>query len=218
MIPVADLIPLIDWSYFYHAWKIKADNPEAARLRADADALLSRLAANPAMGVEAAQAFYPARPAGDVIEIDGPDGKVTIPTKRQAKSAEPDGTLLALCDFVAPASDHVGIFAATVSQAFTAELDAVKSGSDPYAALLMHTVGDRLVEAASAHPPPHRPWRHPSRRRLPLLPRPAQHLRPRPPHPLPGPRHHPHLHRRHVAPSSVTGLYISHPSARYFNT
>ena len=219
MIAVADLIPLIDWSHFYHAWKVKADNPEAVKLRADADALLSRLAADPAMGVEAAQAFYPARPVGDAIEIDGPDGKVTIQTKRQTKSAEPDGTLLALCDFVAPAADHVGIFAATVSQAFTAELDAIKAGSDPYAALLMHTVGDRLVEAASEHihrltglggirPAVGYPS-FPDQRNIfalaRLIPYPAIGIT---------------LTSTGAMspPSSVTGLYLSHPCARYFNT
>ena len=55
---------------------------------------------------------------------------------------------LSLADFVAP-EDYVGAFAITVSQSFAQELERLKAEGDQYAALLMQSVGDRLVEAAS---------------------------------------------------------------------
>jgi 5-methyltetrahydrofolate--homocysteine methyltransferase len=56
---------------------------------------------------------------------------------------------LALCDFVAPESDYVGAFALTVAQSFAQELAQLKEQGKEYEALLLQSVGDRLVEAAS---------------------------------------------------------------------
>lgn len=219
LIKITSLVDLIDWAYFYHAWKVKADNPEAAKLRADANALLSRLAADPTMGVEAAQAFYPAHPVLDAIEIDAPGETVTITTKRQTKSTSSDGTLLALCDFLAPANDYVGVFAATVSGSFVKALDHLKTSADPYASMLMHTVGDRLVEAASEYIHRLTGWTG---------------IRPAVGYPsFPDQRNIFSLARLIPYPdlgitltstgamspaSSVTGIYLSHPSSRYFTT
>jgi 5-methyltetrahydrofolate--homocysteine methyltransferase len=56
---------------------------------------------------------------------------------------------LALCDFVAPEGDYVGAFALTVAQSFAQELSLLKEQGKEYEALLLQSVGDRLVEAAS---------------------------------------------------------------------
>lgn len=72
---------------------------------------------------------------------------VTIPTPRQHHGE----TCRALCDYVAPAGmgDHLGVFAITVSESFTRELEALKASGDQYQSILMQSLGDRLVEAAS---------------------------------------------------------------------
>jgi 5-methyltetrahydrofolate--homocysteine methyltransferase len=56
-----------------------------------------------------------------------------------------------LCDFVAPEgkNDYVGTFVVTVSSSFVKELETLKEHGEPYDSLLMQSVGDRLVEAAS---------------------------------------------------------------------
>ena len=56
---------------------------------------------------------------------------------------------LSLCDFVAPAGDYVGAFAITVSESFAEELEQLKGAGEQYQSLLMQSLGDRLVEAAS---------------------------------------------------------------------
>ena len=56
---------------------------------------------------------------------------------------------LALCDFVAPEGDYVGAFALTVAQSFAQDLSLLKEQGKDYEALLLQSVGDRLVEAAS---------------------------------------------------------------------
>jgi 5-methyltetrahydrofolate--homocysteine methyltransferase len=54
-----------------------------------------------------------------------------------------------LCDFVAPQGDYAGAFAITVGRDFAQELSSLSAQGDEYGALLMQSVGDRLVEAAS---------------------------------------------------------------------
>lgn len=145
-IALSELIPLIDWTYFYWPWRVKADSDEGRNLRADADALLHELQADPAYDMQALTAFYPARGGEGQIEVrpDGSDS-VIIATPTTAKGNT-------LCHYVSPAADHVGLFAATVSPAFIQRLEGLKrDASDDYSALLLQTVGDVLAEAASEY-------------------------------------------------------------------
>ena len=71
-----------------------------------------------------------------------------ISTPRQHSLGE-QGVALSLCDFVAPDEDYVGAFAITVSQSFVERLEQLKSEGKQYEALMMQSLGDRLVEAAS---------------------------------------------------------------------
>ena len=45
--------------------------------------------------------------------------------------------------------DHIGVFAVTVSPSFAEEVERLKAEGDQYAALLMQSIGDRLAEATS---------------------------------------------------------------------
>ncbi len=76
--------------------------------------------------------------------------QTVIETPRQHHESE-NGTCLSLCDFVAPQgkNDHIGVFAVTVSKSFTKRLEELKAQGNQYLSLLMQSVGDRLVEAAS---------------------------------------------------------------------
>ena len=77
-------------------------------------------------------------------------GSTAIPTPRQ-RTVNQAGEAVALCDFVAPKSygDHIGAFAVTISQSFAEELEGLKASGEMYDSLLMQSIGDRLVEAAS---------------------------------------------------------------------
>lgn len=154
----------IDWNYFYHAWRVKPDSPEAKLLRRDAEDLLAELSADESYHTLALTAFYPAQGQSDAINVrlrssvHAPNcpccnRTIRIPTPRQSVVA-PDGSArqqcLSLCDFVAPESDHIGVFAVTVSPAFVTRLETLKAdGRDDYATLLLQTLCDRLAEATS---------------------------------------------------------------------
>ena len=155
---VRDLVPFIDWLYFYWAWRVKEDSVEGRKLRKDADNLLAQIAEGQEYAVRVTQAFYPAEGLDDRIRVtlrrNGHDVNcpccnqtLDIPTPRQQKEA---GTCLSLCDYV---DDCVGAFACTVSEKFVQRLEHLKAtqGGSDYDVLLLQTVGDRLAEAASEY-------------------------------------------------------------------
>lgn len=151
-ISIKTLIPYIDWLYFYWAWRVKEDSEEGRLLRADAEDRLQRMAEDERYAVRTLQAFYPARGKADSIEL----GLDRLPTPRQTIMTA-NGTrreqCLSLCDYVSPlGNDYVGVFAATMSETFVSELEALKTeGNDDYETLLLQTIGDRLAEAASEY-------------------------------------------------------------------
>lgn len=141
-IPLSKLIPLIDWTYFYWPWRVKADSDEGRSLKADADTLLAELAADSRYDMRALTAFYPAAGSKDGIVLEG---GIAIDTPATKKGN-------ALNRYVAPQDDHVGLFAATVSDTFIKRLESLKQeAKDDYASLLLQTLGDVLVEAASEY-------------------------------------------------------------------
>ncbi len=160
-IALRDVLPLIDWTYFYWTWRLKPDTDEAKKLKADADALLNSLVDDPAYALRATQAFYPATGGEDSISIQLRHNEhdpacpccnrtIVLPTPRQQK---PEGTCLSLCDYVAPGNDHVGAFAVTISQAMVDRLEQLKTtaGGSDYEVLLLQTVADRLAEAGAEY-------------------------------------------------------------------
>ncbi|MCQ2253890.1 MAG: methionine synthase [Bacteroidaceae bacterium] len=144
------LIPYINWKAFYHLWSVKEDMPEANSLRSDAEDMLKHIAAS--HSVKAKVAFYQANGAENGIHINNNGEKTFIPTPRQQK-LNANGEALSLCDFVAPEplTDHIGIFAATISESFIKEIEELKSVGDQYKSLLAQSLADRLAEAASEH-------------------------------------------------------------------
>lgn len=170
-IALEKVIPLISWEFFFYTWKIKSDCEEAIKLKADAEALLADLN-RPEYALRAVQAFYPAA---------GTDATICFNTARTgtiadvvevttARQQNPEGTCLALCDYVAPADaktasvysnvaggklfrDIVGVFAVTVSDALEKRLSKLKEeqGGSDYDVLLLQTVADRLAEAGAQY-------------------------------------------------------------------
>ncbi|MCC8118114.1 MAG: methionine synthase [Bacteroidales bacterium] len=236
-ISVADLRQLIDWLYFFHAWRVKENTDEGRNLRQDAEALLDELCCNRQFGCVARVAFYPAHGTDTSIILDTDsistnacdclgckaigklqitNYKLQIDTPRQP--AKEDGKpSLSLCDWVHPVHDHVGVFAATITPALSAELEKVKAAGDDYKSILLQTILDRLAEAASEWL--HRQWNWDT-------------IRPAVGYPsLPDQKEIFKLDQlldfsslgialtetgAMYPQASVAGIYISHPSAEYF--
>ena len=135
----SQLLPYIDWSYFFHSWGIKPaqqSDAEAVGLRDEAVAMLADNNEEP---VYALFRLCDARGVGDDIFLDGE----CLPLLRQ-QHCRPDAPNLCLSDFVSPRGDKVGLFATSVSGVFGEKSD------DPYRNMMYQTLADRLAEAAAS--------------------------------------------------------------------
>lgn len=134
------LLPYIDWSYFFHAWGItpnKQETNEATQLKNDAIDILHK---EKCEKVSALFRLCNARSEEDNLLLDG----VRLPLLRQ-QHTHCDTPNLCLSDFVSPEKDHVGIFATSISEKFEAQYN-----DDPYQHMLAQTLADRLTEAAAS--------------------------------------------------------------------
>ncbi len=151
-ISIAEVRPYINWIYFYNLWRVRQGTEEASHIQREAEALLDALQTRHYM--QAQVGFYPAYGTDHSIILRGAVGgnDLELDTPRQSHPATHGEPCLSLCDYVAPRAyeDYVGTFAVTVSPSFVAELEALKqSGTDDFNSLLMQSVGDRLAESTS---------------------------------------------------------------------
>lgn len=161
-----DLIPLIEWAPFFHAWELKGvwntaeetfrstdeAKTEAARsLYRDARDLLELALRENRYQPRGVIGLFPANAEGDDIVVWNDETRSSVRcmlhTVRQQKRL-PTGIDTALADYMAPAGipDYVGAMAVSIHGAgrWAAELE--KQG-DSYRALIVAALADRLVEA-----------------------------------------------------------------------
>lgn len=138
---IGELVPYINWAYFYHAWQLN-DCAEQLRMRGEAADVLDMLAER---GYRAHAVFVlaDANADGDDILMGG----VRLPMLRQ-QCVDGGGHCLCLADFVRPLSsgqpDRVGAFATTVDMGLEADFDG-----DDYMKMMVQLLADRLAEAAA---------------------------------------------------------------------
>ncbi len=154
-IAITQVRQLINWTFFYKLWHVHPGSTEAAHVKAEAEAMLDQMERRHSM--QAQVGFYQANGTSHSIVLHGAVNghDMEIPTPRQNARQGTDSALpqLSLCDFVAPAplDDYVGVFAVTVSPSFAEDLEHLKrkEGNGAFRSLLMQSIGDRLAEAAS---------------------------------------------------------------------
>ncbi|HPD43726.1 MAG TPA: vitamin B12 dependent-methionine synthase activation domain-containing protein, partial [Dysgonamonadaceae bacterium] len=175
-ISVSEIVPFIDWKFFFHTWNLSAKfasvknvdscgncrsqwlatfrederdkAQEAARLYDDAREMLRSFIANDVPYIHAVVGFYEAQSESDTIFIaDRP-----FPMLRQQRKNEKD-EYLCLSDFIAPVEsgkkDYIGAFAVTAGAGAESQLKKYENEGDEYAVLLMKSLLDRLAEAAT---------------------------------------------------------------------
>jgi 5-methyltetrahydrofolate--homocysteine methyltransferase len=117
-ISLADLVPLIDWTPFFHTWELRGVYPkilqhekhgeEARKLFADAQQLLDKIVTGKLLQPRGIYGFFPANRAGDDVELymDASRTKVltTFHFLRQQIEKGDSTPNWCLADFVAPKS------------------------------------------------------------------------------------------------------------------
>ena len=162
---LADLVPYIDWTFFFSAWELKGRYPEilddptvgeAARdLFASAQAMLDVMQADPRVRAQGVYGFWPANADGDDIVVYRDDSRKTeiarFPMLRQQAPIADGRPNRSLADFVAPKSslapDYIGAFAVTAGLGVEALVAEHEQRHDDYSAIVVKALADRLAEA-----------------------------------------------------------------------
>lgn len=134
---ISELIPYINWVYFYHAWGVRKEH--TVELRQEADALLSRWASEGRETLFRVR-ILPAHSSEDDILLyaSHSDGEATTPPTIFPLLRQQRPPFLCLADFLPPTSMEtapIGLFASMV----------------PFCVddLLEQTLADRLAEASA---------------------------------------------------------------------
>ena len=164
--PLAELVPYIDWTFFFSAWELKGRFPkifehpnygaEARELYDNAQEMLARVVADRSIRAKAAWGLWPAHSVSDDLVLytgeDRAEELMRFPMLRQQET-KLDGKLRhrSLADFVAPVetglADHVGAFAVNAGIGVDALVQEFERDHDDYNAILVKALADRLAEA-----------------------------------------------------------------------
>ena len=170
---IRDLVPYINWLYFFHAWHMpsryasiaalhqcpacrngwlaslpKAERNQGREALSLYDEAMQMLCDMDILGVmcHAAVGIFPAHSDNDsiIIHRDAADGgSMVLPLLRQQVPGS-DGYCLCLSDFVRSDCDTVGVFATSVD-----DILEQAHADDDYRHLLCQTLADRLAEATA---------------------------------------------------------------------
>jgi len=163
--PLEELVPFIDWTFFFSAWELKGrfpaifDHPDygmaARELYDHAQALLKRIVAEKRFTAKGVYGFWPANSVGDDIVVYRDDARkvevARFPMLRQQEPIADGRPNRSLADFVAPkeslAPDYIGAFAVTAGIGVDELVKEFEAQHDDYNAILAKALADRLAEA-----------------------------------------------------------------------
>jgi 5-methyltetrahydrofolate--homocysteine methyltransferase len=111
-IALADLVPFIDWSPFFHTWELRGrypailEQPEAKKLYDDARSMLDELVSKQLLSARAVYGFFPANATADNVELYTDSSRSRVLTTfhflRQQMDKPAGQPNLCLADFIAP--------------------------------------------------------------------------------------------------------------------
>jgi 5-methyltetrahydrofolate--homocysteine methyltransferase len=163
--PLEELRNYIDWTFFFHAWKMNGKYPsifedpvkgtEARKLFDDAQKMLDEMVMKKMVLAKGAVGFYPCNSFGDDIEIytDEKRSKTLeiLRFLRNQQKKEDNSPNLCLADFIAPGDngpiDYIGFFAVTAGLGLEEWVNYYEGQLDDYSVILVKILTDRLAEA-----------------------------------------------------------------------
>ncbi|MEN9918397.1 MAG: methionine synthase [Bacteroidota bacterium] len=177
-IPIEEIVPFIDWKFFFHSWNLSAryhtiqhvDNcpscnatwlntfpeddrekaEEGMKLYRDARSMLDQLIYDKAEYIKAVYGIFEAYTEDESIYINN----IRFPMLRQQKKNDKN-EYLSLCDFVLPRNtgktDYVAGFTATAGVRSNELMSKYEHQGDEYNVLLLKSVLDRLAEATTEY-------------------------------------------------------------------
>ena len=161
-IQLADLVPFIDWSPFFHTWELRGrypsilENSEAKKLFADATTLLDEIVSKNLLVARGIHAFFPANSVGDDVELYTDSTRSNVLARfhflRQQMSKPAGQHNHCLADYIAPRTeallpDHLGAFAASTGFGTEELCRRFEADNDDYNSIMAKALADRLAEA-----------------------------------------------------------------------
>jgi 5-methyltetrahydrofolate--homocysteine methyltransferase len=159
---VAEIIPFIDWSPFFHTWELRGRYPailkhekygeQATKLFEEAQVLLQKISKQNWLQLKGVYGFFPANSIGDDVELYTDDSRKQVQTRfhflRQQMEKPAGQSSFSLADFVAPKGtpDYLGAFAVTAGIGADELVKKFKADHDDYQAILLESLADRLAE------------------------------------------------------------------------
>jgi 5-methyltetrahydrofolate--homocysteine methyltransferase len=160
--PLDELVPYIDWTFFFTAWELRGKFPailehpkygaSARELFADGKKKLDELAKGKLIRASAVYGFWPAASEGNDIVLFSDESRtrelLRFPMLRQQGGEAP---YRCLADFVAPREsglpDHVGAFTVTAGIGLDELAVKYQQARDDYSSIIVKALADRLAEA-----------------------------------------------------------------------
>jgi 5-methyltetrahydrofolate--homocysteine methyltransferase len=171
-VPLEDLVPYIDWTFFFAAWELKGrypailEHPEYGKAARDlydsAQVMLDRIVGERLLTATGVYGFWPASSEDDdvVVYADREHaGELTRFNLLRQQEVIADGKPnLSLADFIAPRSilgagrsDYLGAFAVTAGIGADTLAKKFEGELDDYSAILVKALADRFAEAFAAY-------------------------------------------------------------------
>ncbi len=163
--PLSELREFIDWTFFFHAWKLGGKFPsilkdpvkgvEAGKLFDDARKLLDEIISKKMLIARGAIGFYPCNSNGDDIEIydsEFSSRKIAMfHFLRNQEKREDHSPNYCFADFIAPKEkgyqDFIGFFVVTAGLGLDEWVHYYEQKLDDYSAIMIKVLADRLAEA-----------------------------------------------------------------------
>ena len=158
-----DLVPHIDWTFFFAAWELKGrfpgilDHPQygaaARELYGHASELLDRIVRDRLLRPRGVYGFWPACTEGeDIVVCDAAGGELLrFNMLRQQETMSAGKPNLSLADFIASREsgvrDSIGAFAVTTGHGVDELVAEFERDHDDYNAIMVKALADRLAEA-----------------------------------------------------------------------
>ncbi|MBU6283003.1 cobalamin-dependent protein, partial [bacterium] len=165
-VPLADLVPYVDWTFLFHAWELRGRHPEilnhpemgkaARELFANAQELLREIVDGRLLRARGVYGFWPAAGDGDdvVLWTDASRGHELARfhmLRQQETKHDEQKVYRSLADYVAPEDsgreDWVGAFAVTAGLGLDELVARFERDHDDYRAIMAKALADRLAEA-----------------------------------------------------------------------
>ncbi len=240
-LPLAELVPFIDWTPFFHVWQLRGTYPKiledptigarAKELFNDAQRLLTQIVDGKWLQARAVYGFWPASAVDDDIEVYADESRrqrlATFHTLRQQLRKAAGEFNQALADFIAPKSarvaDYIGAFVVTAGGGLDEVCARFEREHDDYNSIMAKALADRLAEAfsESLHKRARDEWKDSGIRPAPGYPSLPDHTEKRTLFDLLQAEKNGAVHLTEnyamIPASSVCGLYFAHPAAKYFS-